>query len=98
MSFGFAAYLLFMRCKKSETGKYSGILENKVYVINDDYAGLYADRWEKMDVETLVHETLKDSSFWGHDLSVLPGFEKSVTDHLKLLMQSGMRPALERII
>ena len=98
MSFGFAAYLLFMRCKKSETGKYSGILENKVYVINDDYAGLYADRWEKMDVETVVHETLKDSSFWGHDLSVLPGFEKSVTDHLKLLMQSGMRPALERII
>lgn len=98
MSFGFAAYLLFMRCKKNDTEKYEGMLEDKAYIINDDFAGLYADRWETMNEETLVHETLKDVSFWGYDLSALPGFTESVTDHLKLIMQNGMRSALNKII
>ena len=98
MSFGFAAYLLFMRCKKNDAGKYTGAVDNKEYIINDDYAELFAKRWATMDADTLVHDTLNDVSFWGYDLSALPGFEKGVTDNLKLIMQNGLRPALEKII
>ena len=98
MSLGFAAHILFMRCKKDDTGKFSGVWNGTSYTINDDHAMIYAERWSKMNEETMVRETLKDSFLWGHDLSALPGFEASVTMHLKLIMQNGIRSALKKIV
>ncbi len=98
MSFGFAAHILFMRCTKDDTGKYTGIWNDKIYTINDDHAALYSERWSKMNEDGVVHDTLRDTFLWGLDLSVFPGFEASVTGHLKLIMQNGVRSALEKIV
>lgn len=98
MSVGFAAHILFMRCKEDDTGKHSGEWEGKTYTINDDHAAIYAERWNNMNEETIVRETLKDTVLWGHDLTALPGFEEDVTDNLKRIMQNGVRSALEKIV
>ena len=98
MSLGFAAHILFMRSQKNEEGKYKGVWDNEPYTINDDYSRIYSDRWKTLGPHELVHETLADLSLWGHDLSILPGFERSVIENLDVLIQHGASIAIHKII
>jgi tagaturonate reductase len=98
MALGFAAHILFMRCEKNNEGKYAGKLNDSTYLINDDQAGVYAQRWQKLTIENVVHETLADITLWGHDLSALPGFEKNVLENLQLIIQNGASAALNKAI
>lgn len=98
MALGFAAHILFMRCKKNKDGKYEGVLNGREYFINDDHAAVYAQRWENLPVEKVVHETLADESLWGHDLSLLPGFEKAVLENIQIIIRENVSAAINRII
>lgn len=98
MALGFAAHILFMRCKKGDNGKYIGILNDKEYAVNDDHAAIYAQRWESLSVKSLIHETLADQALWGNDLLLLPGFEKAVLENLQIIMQEGAAIAINKII
>lgn len=98
MSLGFAAHILFMRSQKNEEGRYVGVWNNVPYTINDDHAMIYSDRWKTLSPHRLVHETLADTSLWGHDLSVLPGFESSVIENLDALIQNGVSTTIQTII
>ncbi len=89
MALGFAAHLLFMKCEQKEDGKYYGVINGNAYCLADDHAAYYAEKWKAVNAAGLVKEVLGDRQFWGTDLSALPGFVKSVTTHLQLLMQPG---------
>ena len=97
-AFGFAAYLYFTKPVTIKEGKYYGDFLGKSYLINDDQAAVYYKRWAELSVVTLVKEALSDQAFWGEDLTLLNGFQKSVTDHLILMMDIGVHNALESII
>jgi tagaturonate reductase len=78
MAAGFGAYILFMRSALNEHGQYIGTNCGKKYVIQDDKAALLHEKWKSGNPETVVHEVLADTTLWGSDLSLLPGFEKAV--------------------
>lgn len=97
-AFGFAAYLYFMKPVTVKEGKYYGDFLGKPYLINDDQASVFYKRWAGLSVVTLVKEVLSDQTFWGEDLILLNGFQKTVTDHLNQMMDIGINEALESVI
>jgi len=88
-SLGFAAYLLFMRPVRQDTGGYRGELRGQSYPINDDKAGYYFDCWKDRTPDEVVDIVLKDTSLWGTDLSVLSGFADAVRENLDALIHQG---------
>jgi tagaturonate reductase len=94
ISLGFAAYLYFMKVVREADGKYYGELKGKEYIINDDMAGSFMNRW-KVDNTTMVQEVLGDSALWGSDLCVLPGFSDAVLERLKMLVDKGAKETLQ---
>jgi len=89
MVLGFAAFLLFMNCYKSADGKYYGDYNGIHYLVNDDNAAWFCEKWNNKDV---VKAILGDKEFWGTDLLLLNGFVENVSQSLKLLIEEG--PAL----
>ena len=82
MALGFAAYLYFMKVSSVSEGKYFGELDGKVYPVNDTQAALFMTMWKQGSSEEVVTEVMRDSTFWGKDLSLLPGFSEAVLDKL----------------
>src|SRR6201996_7342461 len=79
-SLGFAAYLLFMK--------------GDGHPVNDDQAGYYAALWKSNSPEGVVYESLRNKSFWGVDLTLLPGFENAVRQNLGSLIKNGAAATL----
>jgi tagaturonate reductase len=94
---GFAAYLRFMKVVSQKEGKYYGELNEQLYLITDDQAALFFKRWQTLTPEALVTEVLTDVSFWGAELNTLPGFQQAVLEKLHLILNSGMKEAIESI-
>jgi tagaturonate reductase len=97
-SLGFAAYLYFMKAVKQENGQYFGRLNDHFYKIQDDMAAQFYKRWNNLQLTALVEDVLKDKLFWGEDLSALPGFSTSVAEHLELIVNAGVREAVEHVL
>ena len=47
ITLGIAAHLLFMKCEKADDGKFYGELNGNKYLVNDDKAAWYADKWNQ---------------------------------------------------
>ncbi|WP_257669143.1 tagaturonate reductase [Parapedobacter tibetensis] len=92
MAMGFAAYLRFMRCKRSVDDTYRGNVGNGFYSINDEQAAYFESLWAKYDAETLVERVLNNQSLWHTNLSLIPGFASAVTGYLQDFLRA---PALE---
>ncbi|MEP6676876.1 MAG: tagaturonate reductase [Ferruginibacter sp.] len=90
MATGFAAHILFMKCEKSEDGKYYGTLNNASYPVQDDYAGWYQTKWQEHGTEGVVEYMLNDAGFWGSDLAKLPGFAAAVQQKLNYLINGDI--------
>jgi tagaturonate reductase len=90
---GFAAWLYFMRVQEKE-GRYYGELNGQAYEVIDDMSAVFCKRWEELTPGELVYTTLSDRSFWKHDLSSLPGWQKMVLQQLEEIMHQGMPAAL----
>ena len=95
MVLGFAAYLYFMKVVKRVDGKFFGEMNGKNYIINDDQAELFMKRWNKNNPAALVKEVMRDDSFWGADLSVLPGFSNAVLEKLNMIIEKGIKESIE---
>ncbi len=95
---GFAAYLFFMKAVKQENGQYFGKLNDQFYKIQDDLAAQFYKRWNNLQPVALVEEVLKDKAFWGADLSVLPGFCAAVADRLDIMVNAGLKEAIEPVL
>lgn len=94
---GFAAYLYFMKVVKQVSGKYYGESRGEAYLINDELAEAFYKRWNSLPVPALVEDVLRDTAFWGTDLSALPGFQQAVTENLKNVTELGTKEAIESI-
>lgn len=94
---GFAAYLYFMKSVKQVGDKFYGERSGKDYPINDDQAEIYYKRWKSLSTDALVKEVLRDRTFWGTELNILPGFEQAVTDKLNLIIQYSPREAINAV-
>jgi tagaturonate reductase len=97
IALGFAAYLYFTRPVRKSGDLYFGEFNGQAYPIQDDQAALFAKKWMGLSVPVFVQEVLSDSTFWGEDLQTLPGFQKSVVDHLNRIMNHGIRAAIQHI-
>lgn len=92
---GFAAYLCFMRAVTKKDNQYYGEYNGQSYLIQDDQAELFYRRWAGLSVHALVAEVLGDQTFWGADLLALPGWREAVLEKLNLILNGGMKEALE---
>ena len=89
MALGFAAYILFMKCKEEQPGRFAGSRNGITYTIQDESAPLFARYWQHTDAAKIVNEVCHNQDLWGMDLTSLPGWEKLVTRQLELLLQEG---------
>lgn len=89
ISMGFAAYILFMRPVKKESGKYFGLLSNQYYLINDDRAEHFHGIWDELSVDVIVNKVLANQELWSEDLTRLEGFAHSVAGKLKGFIRHG---------
>ncbi|MGB8192901.1 MAG: tagaturonate reductase [Chitinophagaceae bacterium] len=96
-SLGFAAYLLFMKAVKKEGNKHFGERNGSFYLIDDEKAADFYNKWNNFSVPQLVEQVLRDTAFWGADLNALPGFTQAVTEKLETLMQQGVKQAFENV-
>lgn len=92
LSFGFAAYLLFMRgdlqAKRGEAG---------LAIPTDDQGGALRDHWRRVaneSLERLVDRACGDESLWGTDLRQTRGFSDAVTECLTRMVRDGVPSAL----
>ncbi len=65
ISMGFAAYILFMRPVKKESGKYFGMLESQFYIINDDRAPEFFGLWDEGLADVIVSRVPFKFQFMG---------------------------------
>jgi tagaturonate reductase len=94
MALGFAAFLLFMKTKKTGDNKYEGNANGKNYTVQDDNALYFSEHWQSKTVNEVVDTVLSDKDFWGADLSALPGFAEAVKTNLNLLVDKGVVKAV----
>ena len=91
---GFAAYIAFSKPVKEEGGKYYGRLNGVDYIINDDKAFYFYDKWQNVQPSLLAVSVLSDVTLWGYDLAALPGFADVVQEKLNEIVELGMASAL----
>jgi tagaturonate reductase len=96
ISLGFAAYIYFMKAVAKRGDQYFGEFNGENYLIQDDQAELFYKRWMGLSLASLVQVVLSDA-FWGVDLLSLPGFRQSVINKLNLIIDNGMKEAVESI-
>jgi tagaturonate reductase len=89
LSLGMAAYFRFMKTIRKEGEKYWGEVNGQAYLIQDEQAAYYDQKWATMDTESLVRSSLGDGSLWGEDLSLLPGLTEAVAGYLDQILQNG---------
>jgi tagaturonate reductase len=96
IALGFAAYIYFMKAIVKKDSKYFGELNGESYWIQDEQAEIFYKRWTGLSVASLVQVVLSDA-FWGADLLSLSGFKQSVIEKLNLIINNGMKEAIESI-
>ena len=96
IALGFAAYIYFMKAVARKDDEYYGEFNGESYLIQDDLAEIFYKRWTGLSIASLVQVVISDA-FWGVDLLSLPGFKQSVIDKLNLIINNGMKEAVESI-
>jgi tagaturonate reductase len=97
MALGFASYLLFMKCRKNSKGQYTTDIEGTEYLVQDDDASYFADKWIEYNEDQLVDAVLADKNFWGTDLSLLNGFANLVKENLRSLITKGAMTTIRQM-
>jgi tagaturonate reductase len=95
IALGFAAYLLFLKPVNKKQDKFYGEWQGKEYVIQDDFAAYFFEKWSKLTPAQLADEVLADVSLWGADLSAIPGFAQAVKDNMASLLEAGVSKTIQ---
>lgn len=98
LAFSLASLMAFYSGGKIEDGSLIGSRNGLEYRIKDDMDVLqfFAGNSAK-DTAAFVHSFLSNVSFWGQDLSVLPGADKIITTYLDEIKTIGIRPAMVKL-
>jgi tagaturonate reductase len=98
IAFGFAAFLFFMKSEE-ESGKYYGRIDAFKYLINDDSAAYFNQKFSAADEDaSYLSSVLGDTDFWGVDFATLPGYNEAVVEHYNKIKESGISTALAAVI
>lgn len=95
IALGFAAYLLFLKPVNKKQDKFYGEWQGKEYLIQDDFAAYFFEKWSKLKPAQLADEVLADTSLWGADLSAIPGFAQAVKDDMASLLEAGVAKTIQ---
>ncbi len=95
IALGFAAYLLFLKPVNKKQDKFYGEWQGKEYVIQDDFAAYFFEKWSKLTPAQLADEVLADAALWGADLSTIPGFAQAVKDNIASLLEAGVAKTIQ---
>jgi tagaturonate reductase len=98
MSLGFAAYILYMKSIRIESGNFIGQRNGTEYTIQDDKAATLMDKWKSDSIDKVVNDILTDRELWGVDLFLLNGFADTVKNNLYSLMKNGVRVTIENLL
>jgi len=90
ITFGFAAFLHFMRAYKLEEGKYYGWFNERDYIINDDSAAYFYHQTLTENEADYPAAVLRDTHLWGADLTELPGFIEAVKKDYFYILEKGI--------
>jgi tagaturonate reductase len=96
MALGFAGHLLFMRGDLQERRRAAGF-EVPADEQGERIRSLWSEigPWSEAELAGLVREACSDESLWGTDLTLIPGFEDAVADHLLRAVEDGMAAAVD---
>jgi tagaturonate reductase len=97
ITFGFAAFLHFMRSGKQDGNTYYGNYGGIEYVITDDSAAYFYEKTQSVTEADYVAAVLKDTDFWGADLNALPGFVHAVETAYQEILEKGIKVALTEL-
>jgi len=96
LSFGFAAFIRFMKTDKKD-GKFVGHANGTDYVVTDSQAEDFYTAWTNADAQTAVKNVLINTAVWDTDLTALPGFAEAVTKYLTAIEAEGTLKVLESV-
>ena len=96
MALGFAGLILFMKCRQGDDGKYYGEVNGRSYLIEDENAAWFAERWALNDIDQTVDKILSGKEMWGADLSLFNGFPQTVKENIQIIQKEGVLSAMNR--
>jgi tagaturonate reductase len=94
MTFGFAVYIFFMKAVKKDNDNFYGFSSGNYYLIQDQRAAYFHQKWQSFPLPEMVHLVLKDPFIWGTDLTKLGVSEENVVHYLESLINLGAAQAL----
>jgi len=103
ISMGMAAYILFMRSTRENSGpspnnagRFIGRIGDRTYTITDDFAADLHDKWQSNpSLPAVVDSILGDQRLWGADLASLRGFADDVVFYADNLDRHGFFRTLQ---
>lgn len=94
LTFALAALMAFYRGER-QLGNYP--LQDDAHWL-ERYATLWAGvRHRDIELVTLVETVLADENHWGQNLNAVPGLTAAVTADLRVILEDGMRTALNEL-
>lgn len=94
MTFGFAVYIFFMKAVRKDGDHFYGLANGSYYLIQDQRAAYFYQKWQITSLPEMVHLILKDPFIWGSDLTKLGVSEENVVQYLESLESVGASQTL----
>ncbi|MBE9460496.1 tagaturonate reductase [Dyadobacter subterraneus] len=94
MTFGFAVYIYFMKSTRKDGDNYYGFSNGSNYLIQDQRAAYFHQKWQLSSLAEMVHLILKDPFIWGTDLTKLGVSEDNVVHYLESMITLGTAQTL----
>ena len=100
LALGLASLIAFYRGDKMENGALIGVRPaGNAYEIKDDGSVLAFFLDHKDDTpDALCHNVLSNQSFWGEDLTRIPGLEEKVAASLCCILEKGAYCAMQQVL
>ncbi|MGL4369654.1 MAG: tagaturonate reductase, partial [Spirochaetota bacterium] len=104
LSFSLAALAVFYRVHAEQDGTFAGIRGGISYPVKDDeqICRFFLSLWESFsisgDCSVLSEALLSNSSFWGRDLTQIPGLAQYCAACIRCILEHGMKDAVSRCV
>ncbi|MEO6932336.1 MAG: altronate oxidoreductase, partial [Chitinophagaceae bacterium] len=92
---GFAAFILFMKVKSNEEGKFLGEANGATYQVTDDKAAVFAEHWKKESNDSVIMSILKDQTLWDQDLTQITGLAEQIDFFLESILNHGSKATIK---
>jgi tagaturonate reductase len=87
--FGFAVYIFYMKAVRKDGDNFYGFANGSYYLIQDQKAAYFHQKWQIASLDDMVIAILKDQSIWQKDLSKSEVIRKNIVSYLESLKQLG---------